>query len=1230
MVFTSHLINMTSAKPGFCNVCSVRIPKNRPKLYCSICDQVKHFKCQKLSKAEAQKIIISDKFWICMDCIKDTLPIDATDSAPIPKFQVQCHCCNGWSYSPNNTQTCTWCSNIVHLNTCYKNNLGCISCCENLIPGYHLTSYEFLNEDYSRLNKAIFNPYGSADFSNLIGNAFDNDQELNNDYWNEVSDILTHCDYKQQTHVKSPTFSELKIFSLNVRSLVKNISNFRDEITTYGKYDVLCFTETNCTFDKLPNGMPDLLLDGFHEPIIQDPVRKSGKGGGLAVYINKRVCEVDKIEKFCENPDPENLSGEFQFIKIHNCKGFNKTKVIGNVYRSPALKNTDKFIDLLDTVLRKLDRHSRKHMVLVGDVNINLLNHMKNQSAQNLIETISKYGFSQIVSRPTRVTDHSATLIDHVYTNDIHNTLSCNILTVDVSDHLATLTTISLGNSTHFIDRRSNKRNETQSVEFRTFNEANNLKFWQLIGDEKWDDTFITDDAETQYNTFCDTYTRHYNAAYPVESKRARRKNERLKPKCWILPWLEDAFSRKNDLYHKSVNEPTEENIDAYKKMNKFCEKHKNKAKSKYYKKQFEKYKDCSKRQWTIINDLLNRKTKNLSPIKVKDKNGNLLNSNNDVANEFNNYFSGIASNIKNQISSRTTFDPGGFQGFLQAPCTNSMYVKPVEPGEVCKVICTFKNKSTLDTKIEPLKIANSCPTFNETLARVVSTSFRQGVFPTSLKMARVVPIHKEGSKTDVTNYRPISLLSSFSKVYEKLMHNRALEFLDSNGSLFEAQYGFRPGRSCEHALLNAQNTILQSLCKNQVALLLLIDFSKAFDLVDKTILLRKLDHYGIRGIALKWFESYLSNRQQYVSIDKADSSVKELEYGVPQGSILGPLLFIIYINDLPSISNIAKFILYADDANIIVTGSNIHEVLTKITGLSLDLVKWVDCNGLALNLKKTKFMIFTRQRNIDFSSIDLHICNTKIELTTEARFLGVIVDDKLSWSHHISALRMKMSKYLGIMYKIKKYLPLQARIQIFHSFVQSHLNYCSLVWGFAAKSHIESLFRKQKQGIRAIMPGNINYFYMDGKIPEHTKQKFEEYNILTVHGIIVKNALIFLHKLKHFPNMLPKSIVDMMPDNMPTTGSDYENSADWMSIYNNAHYRASVFNKGPLLAISPINACITTLPTLFSINMYKSSAKRVLLQQQSTGTDDEWPDFLLYNIPGLRKSHRIREQISN
>ena len=186
-------------------------------------------------------------------------------------------------------------------------------------------------------------------------------------------------------------------------------------------------------------------------------------------------------------------------------------------------------------------------------------------------------------------------------------------------------------------------------------------------------------------------------------------------------------------------------------------------------------------------------------------------------------------------------------------------------------------------------------------------------------------------------------------------MHSRVYDFLQSNGSLGENQFGFRKGRSCEHALLVAQNEILSALSKKQIALLLLIDFSKAFDMVNHDILLHKLQHYGIRGIANAWFKSYLKNREQFVSISGKSSSKQKLKYSVPQGSILGPLLFIVYINDLPNINKLAKFILYADDANIIITADTLAEIEAIFNQLSPALVKWVANNELLLNVRKTK-----------------------------------------------------------------------------------------------------------------------------------------------------------------------------------------------------------------------------------------------------------------------------------
>ena len=1196
---------------------------------CGMCKVSKHLRCQRLTKADANYIKYLGIDWTCEQCTREIFPIDLCQSVrqknsntSTLKCKEKCASCSGYSYNPKNIRTCLWCENKVHAK-CWNDELGCQSCCEAIIPGYNVHSHE-LYGNYNARNNFIFNPYKNSHFTMLIGDIIDSEVEAS-EVWSEIAEFLVKCKYKRPTCNFTTSDIELDIYSKNIRSLAKNITRYREDIELYQKYDVICFNETSCIVDKLPNGINDILLEGFHEPYVQAPIRTSGLGGGLAIYVNKRVCEQENIEIFDPNPDPSNTSGEFQFIKLKLCKGQQKTVIIGNIYRSPS-RNPDSFNTLFDSVLQKIDRHSKKLVYLVGDFNQDLIQYEHDINCQNLVDYTTNHGFVQIVSRPTRITDHSATLIDHVYTNNLDSTISCNILTCDISDHLAIHTRISLGSSSINSMRniRNSRTNDTEQTQTRVFNEANNAKFKQLIEDETWDEIQDDMDAQTQYDKFSEIYMEHYNTAYPLKSQRVRRKNERQDPKPWILPWLEDACARKNLLFHDFVKTPTPENKAKYDKLDQFCTKHVEKAKAKYNKDYFEKHKDNSRKQWQLINNLMNRSKKKVGIKKLIDNNGNIINTPNAIAESFNDYFANVASNLKENINNRTEQGPvNAYQEYLKEPVPNSMYVREVEPGEVYSIIKNFKNKATLDSKISALKIANTSFNFTHTLAKIINSSFSEGVFPTQHKTARVAPVHKGGTKTDVTNYRPISLLTSFSKIYEKLMHNRIMDFLESNNSLFDMQYGFRPGRSCEHALLKAQSILLNSLSKRQISLLLLIDFSKAFDMVEHSILLKKLEHYGIRGTALNWMISYLENRLQFVTIDGKDSTTKHMKFGVPQGSILGPLLFIIYINDIPNISTIAKFILYADDANIIITGDSIEEVNFHLQQLTGELTKWVDRNGLALNLKKTQYLIFSRQQT-DLSC-PLIISNTHIQRKSEARFLGVIVDDKLTWTRHIKTLQSKMSRYVGVMYKIKRYLPLEARLNIYHSFVQSHINYCSLVWGFTAKSNIDTLFSKQKKGIRAVVPGFINYRYRDGTLPDHTKPFFNKYNILTVQGVIVLNALLFIHKVKHFPRSLPMSLTNTIPHNIPIFGSTHETCEEWLSEYNNHIYRSSIFFKGPLLSIIPNIADLTTTVSLLKIKCYKNNVKTALLKIQAYGDENDWQanNSVLNNIPGLRKSPR-------
>lgn len=1018
--------------------------------------------------------------------------------------------------------------------------------------------------------------------------------------------------------------------SLNVRSLNKNIEHIRENLEHFKKFDIISFCETNCNVDNLPNGINDIMISGFYAPVIKKPSRDTNKGGGLAIYVNHRVCEEEDFEMLVlrGHDIPNTPACEHMLLKV-NIKLANsnhkKTYIIGNFYRSPSTKPS-LFFDRLDQILSELDRHNNKQIILTGDFNLDLVKYEHEQNSRQLIDMTTRYGFIQVINRPTRVTDHSTTLIDHIYTNQIHNMLSSGVIMYDISDHLGTYITITLQD---LIGIRISEGAGGHST-YTKINAENLAKFQNLINDESWAEVLNETETQVKYDKFIKIYTEHYNKAFP-SSNNARRKNQRKNPKPWILPWLEVACDRKNRLYYKYIDDPTPQNKAKYDKMKRFVAKHIKLAKNKYYKSYFEQYSNNSKKQWQMLNSLLNRQKSKNTTIKLRDDNGTTVTNPAVVAERFNDYFSTIAEKLKSKIVQNNTnpsYSTHSYDTYLNDPVVDSIYLTPTYSVEVNATIDSLKVKTTSDTNISALKAASEINSFNCILSDIINVSFTDGVFPSQLKTAKVVPIYKSGCKTDVSNYRPISLLSAFSKIFEKLMHSRIYNFLQSNNSLNDMQFGFRKQRSCEHALLIAQNELITALNKKQIAMLLLIDFSKAFDMVNHDILLHKLNHYGIRGIANDWFNSYLKNREQFVSISGRDSTKKKLKYSVPQGSILGPLLFIIYINDMPNINKIAKFILYADDANIIITGSCLAEIEDIFTVLSRALVNWVSQNELSLNIKKTNYMIFTRKRTIELDTFSPKIGNIPIERKSVARFLGVLVDDKLSWTQHIAAVKSKMSRYIGVLYKLKHILPLTARMLSFNSLVQSHLNYCSLVWGACARNKIESLFVTQKKAMRSVMSGWVNYFYKEGLCPSHTKSSFSNLNVLTVHNVILKNIMIFMNKVHNYPHLLPNSVRQTISPDSPSPTSNTDYNSDWYTTHNSFPYRNTTFFKGPLL-YNYITTNNNTELNNTNTNTYKKSLKVYILGLQSSGNEVEWnpENFRLHNIPGPRSSNRITLQ---
>ena len=815
----------------------------------------------------------------------------------------------------------------------------------------------------------------------------------------------------------------LKIAQLNVNSILKHI----DEVKSLVKHNDIQLLALNET--KIDESIFNDEINILNYSLVRKD--RTRHGGGVAIYIHKSLhYEILSDESMSEL--------EIIAIKIYLRKS--KPIVFSTWYRPPSSKV--EVFDLYEHFLSFIDGLNCD-TILVGDTNCDLLSQPLTSMSKRYNELNDMYSFVQVnKTEPTRITNVTSTLVDHIITNCPDNVKKHGVLHNGMSDH-----------SISYLIWYSKTSASPRLNSFRSCKNLDAEKFRDDIQNQAWSELTDCETVDEAVEVWQKLLLNVVNKHMPMRTKRVR---DRDSP--WMTSDIYKLMKKRDKLKKKACKLKDEKLMGEYRKLRNKVTAEIGKAKKRYYSDKLAEFNN-SKNTWKTLKSVIPSK-KGDSSITINS--GSVA----ETANHFNNFFAEVGSNLANKVPdiplARENVKP--IEDSFEFTAVNEIVVN-----DIIRSLRNTKSVGLDDISIFVLKLC--AREIAPSITYLINFSLKSGIFPKQWKLAKIIPIHKSGDKESPSNYRPISILPCVSKILERIVQRQILAYLHKNNILSPAQSGFRPKHSTVTTLLKVTDDWLHAIDKKEYTGAVFVDLKKAFDTVDCDIIIKKLNRIGINGMSSAWIKSYMSDRVCRTLVNNELSSESNITCGVPQGSLLGPLLFIIYLNDLVNCVKSCQVQLYADDTVLYFSHPSIHNVETA---LQADLEKvndWMSQNKLTVNHQKTVCMLFGSKVMLSKQNVlSISLQDSPLKQVRQFKYLGLICDENLDWNIHIDNMLQKIGKMVGFMGRLRRSLNESVVNLLYKSLILPYFDYGDIVYGSTFKRHTDRLQKLQNRAGRIIL----------------------------------------------------------------------------------------------------------------------------------------------------------------